>query len=136
MEEADAALALALQLEEEEAARQEQQAAALAAAQSRADEVAQNLTYGLTLAAKVKRGKRRRCGKKKGKRCLFNLLLLLRPPLSLSLSPRLLLHSLKTAAPVPGLPRRREGRHPARAAPPRSEAGGGRRRGGKEEERR
>ena len=86
MEEADAALALALQLEEEEAARQEQQAAALAAAQSRADEVAQNLTYGLTLAAKVKRGKRRRCGKKKGKRCLFNLLLLLRPPLSLSLS--------------------------------------------------
>ena len=50
---ADAALALALQLEEEEAARQEQQEQ-LAADRQRVDEVAQNLSYGLTLAGKVK----------------------------------------------------------------------------------
>ena len=51
---ADAALALALQLEEEEAARQEQRQQQAAGARDHVDEVAQNLGYGLSLAAKVR----------------------------------------------------------------------------------
>ena len=115
MEDADAALALALQLEEEEAARNEQQQAA---SHSNRDEVARNLTYGLTLAAKV-----RQTMKKKKKTLLlrprrFFLSTHLLSSFSFSVS-----FALHTTAPLPRLSGSCASRHAHRPPPPGGETG-------------
>ena len=121
---ADAALALALQLEEEEAVRQEQQQAA---AHTRVDEVAQNLSYGLTLAAKVKeqgRGEDRCSSGSFLALFFFPLSRALTSSSSSSSHPRT---KKTTTAPVPGFPGSGEGRHTDRQDPQGVEAGGPRR---------